>query len=638
MNRSQETCLREVLQCGYGKTSAYLSWVFFVWSGITIKGGSKLIMKKLKETISLIDGLNTKAQEQMEQHLNSLTKPFGSLGLLESLAIKIAGITGNAQPNIDPAMVVLMASDHGVTVEGVSAYPSEVTQQMVRNFITGGAAINVLSRASNASVQVVDIGINGELQLPGLINRKIRFGTNNMVQGPAMERTEAVSAIEVGIEVAQSAIQKGARLLALGEMGIGNTTASSAMVAVLGQLSVDQVVGFGTGINTDEKVKKANVIKRSIEINQPNPADPIDVLAKVGGLEIAGLAGIVLGAAAARVPVLIDGFITAVAALTAVRMTPACVHYLIASHQSVEPGHIFVNKLLGLQPLVNLNLRVGEGSGTAIALPIVRSAIKIANEMSTFEQAGVSGSTDGSVKGTAEVAKTSEILPTEPTLQIATLHEFDVQQKQGVYNAIYSRRDIRSFIKQPIEEEKLYRILKAAHHAPSVGFMQPWNFIAVRSDEIKQQLHDVVSKEIQVAGKYFEDDRSLLYPKLKLEGILEAPVTICFTCDPTRNGDHVLGRNTIPETDAYSVVCAMQNLWLAARAEGLGVGWVSFYKKQDIRKILNIPPHIEPIGLMSVGYTHQFQEQPVLETVGWGKRIPIDNLIYTDNWGSNKTK
>ncbi|MDR7000178.1 nicotinate-nucleotide--dimethylbenzimidazole phosphoribosyltransferase [Neobacillus niacini] len=590
-------------------------------------------MEKLKETICLIDGLNTEAQEQMEQHLNSLTKPLGSLGILESLAIKIAGITGNTKPEIDPAMVVLMAADHGVTAEGVSAFPSEVTQQMVRNFITGGAAINVLSRAANASVQIVDIGVNGDLQLPGVINRKIRYGTNNMAQGPAMESAEAIAAIEAGIETAQAAIQKGAKLLALGEMGIGNTTASSAMLAVLGQIPVEQIVGSGTGINTAEKEKKANVIKRAIEVNQPNPADPIDVLAKVGGLEIAGLTGIVLGAAAARIPILIDGYITAVAALTAVRITSTCVHYLIASHQSVEPGHIFVNKLLGLQPLVNLNLRLGEGSGTATALPIVRSAIRIANEMATFEQAGVSGSNDGSVKGAAEVAVASEILPTEPTLQIATRHEFDGQQKQGVYHAIYSRRDIRSFIKHPIEEEKLRRIMKAAHHAPSVGFMQPWNFIMVRSDEIKQQLHDVVSKEVEVAGRYFEDERSLLYPKLKVEGILEAPVTICFTCNPTSGGEHVLGRNTIPETDAYSVVCAIQNLWLAARAEGLGVGWVSFYKKQDIRKILNIPPHIEPIGLLSVGYTHQFQEQPILETVGWGKRIPLDELIYTDKWG-----
>jgi nicotinate-nucleotide--dimethylbenzimidazole phosphoribosyltransferase len=588
----------------------------------------EIFLRKLKETIGLINEVDTKAQERMEQHLNSLTKPLGSLGILESLAIKIAGITGNPQPEIDPAMVLLMAADHGVTAEGVSAFPSEVTQQMVKNFITGGAAINVLSRTSNASVRVIDIGVNGELQLPDVIHKKIRFGTNNMAQGPAMEREEAIAAIEVGIESAQTAIQQGAKLLALGEMGIGNTTASSAMLAVLGQCPIEQIVGLGTGINLKEKQNKVNVIKRTIEVNQPNPADPIDVLTKAGGLEIAGLAGIVLGAAASRIPVLVDGFITAIAALTAVRITPAASHYLIASHQSVEPGHIFVNKLLGLRPIVNLNFRLGEGSGTAVVLPILRSAIRIANDMATFEQAGISGSNDGSVKGAESPAASIE-----NTLKIATRHEFDDQQKQGVYHAIYSRRDIRSFIKHPIEEEKLHRILKAAHHAPSVGFMQPWNFIVVRSDEIKQQLHDVVAKEVQVAGSYFEDERSLIYPKLKLQGILEAPVTICFTCNPMRDGEHVLGRNTIPETDAYSVACAIQNLWLAARAEGLGVGWVSFYKKQDVRKILNIPPHIEPIGLLSVGYTNQFQEQPILETVGWNKRLSLEELIYTDKWG-----
>lgn len=591
-------------------------------------------MQTLKETIRLIDGLDISAQEKMEQHLNSLTKPLGSLGLLESLAIKIAGITGEAKPEIDPAMVILMAADHGVTVEGVSAFPSEVTQQMVQNFIAGGAAINVLSRAANAAVQVIDIGINGEMPLPEVINKKIRFGTDNMAEGAAMARTEAIAAIEVGIDTAQSAINKGAKLLALGEMGIGNTTASSAMLAVLGQIPIEQIVGFGTGINKTEKEKKISVIRQAIQVNQPNPADPIDVLSKVGGLEIAGLAGVVLGAAAARIPVLVDGFITAVAALAAVRITPAAGHYLIASHQSVEPGHIFVNKLLGLQPLLNLNLRLGEGSGTAAALPIVRAAVRIANEMATFEQAGISGSNDGSVKGAAaaEAAAGAETLPVKPALPIETRHEFDSREKQGIYNAIYSRRDIRSFIKHPIEEEKLQRILEAAHHAPSVGFMQPWNFIVVRSEEIKQQLHDVVAREVEVAGRYFAGERSVLYPKLKVEGILEAPVTICFTCNPTRDAEHVLGRNTIPETDAYSVACAIQNLWLAARGEGLGVGWVSFYKKQDIRKILNIPPYVEPIGLLSVGYTQQFQEQPVLETVGWGKRIPLEELIYMDKW------
>ncbi|WP_134704607.1 nicotinate-nucleotide--dimethylbenzimidazole phosphoribosyltransferase [Ammoniphilus sp. YIM 78166] len=353
-------------------------------------------MQKLKQIMGLIERLDTQVQDQMEQHLNHLTKPMGSLGLLESVAIKIAGMTGNPMPEIDPAVVVVMAADHGVATEGVSAFPSEVTQQMVGNFISGGAAINVLSRASHASVEVVDIGVNGLLQLPGLVNRKVRFGTDNMVQGPAMTREEAISAIEIGIEIAEAAIEKGAKLLALGEMGIGNTTASSAMFSVLGQIPIEQVVGYGTGLDDQGKNKKIQVIQRSIEVNQPNPEDPIDVLHKVGGLEIAGLVGIVLKAAAARIPVVVDGFITAVAALTAVRIAPACRYYLIASHQSVEPGHVLVNQLLGLEPLLNLNLRLGEGSGAAVALPLIRSVIRIAHEMATFEKAGVSGALENS--------------------------------------------------------------------------------------------------------------------------------------------------------------------------------------------------------------------------------------------------
>ncbi|UOF91857.1 nicotinate-nucleotide--dimethylbenzimidazole phosphoribosyltransferase [Fodinisporobacter ferrooxydans] len=601
-------------------------------------------MKKMKDIMNAITEPDLSAQQAMENHLNSLTKPLGSLGRLEDLAIQLAGITGRTQPVIDPAAVIVMAADHGVSAEGVSAFPTEVTRQMVSNFISGGAAINVLARSAAASVQIVDIGVQGEFNLPGLISRKIRFGTNNMLHGPAMSMDEAVAAIEAGIDIAQDAIRKGAKLLALGEMGIGNTTASSALLAVLGQIPVEQAVGLGTGISQEMRQHKARVISKAIERNQPNPSDPVDVLAKIGGLEIAGLAGVVLGAAAMRIPVLVDGFISAIAAMIAVKLSPLAVHYLIASHESVEPGHALVNRLLGLQPLLNLNLRLGEGSGTAIALPIVRAAVRIAKEMATFDQAGVSGSLDGSVSGENQTlddsGQTISMIPSptysiETPYFIETRHEFDQGQKAGVYQAIHTRRDIRTFIRQPIEEEKLRRILDAAHHAPSVGFMQPWNFIVVRSNPIKQQLHEIVAKEVQVAGQYFEGKRAELYPKLKVQGILEAPITICFTCDPTRDGAHVLGRNTLPETDVHSVVCAIENLWLAARAEGLGAGWVSFYKKQDVRKILHIPPHIDPVGLISIGYTHAFQERPVLETVGWGKRYSLDELIFTDRWGNH---
>ncbi len=564
----------------------------------------------------------------MERKLNSLTKPLGSLGDVEDLAVQLAGMTGSTELTIDPAVVLLLAADHGVAAEGVSAFPADVTQQMVRNFISQGAAINVLSRACLARVQVIDIGVNQDLSIPGLISRKIRMGTNNMTQGPAMSIDEAVRAIETGIEMAHDAIIQGAKLLALGEMGIGNTTASSAILAVLGQIPVEDVVGVGSGISDNVRERKISVIKKAIAVNQPNACDPLDVLSKVGGFEIAGLTGVVLEAAASRVPVLVDGFITTVAALIATRLAPLAAHYLIGSHESVEPGHKIVNHLLGIRPLLRLRLRLGEGSGAALALPILRAATLIPKEMSTFESAKISGSLDGSVQGASGEAQSVPYVPPVPKR-----HEFQSFHKEGVYKAIYERRDIRSFLKHPIEEEKLRRILDAAHHAPSVGFMQPWNFILVQSDSIKQQLHDMVSREVKIAATYFEGRRAELYPKLKVQGILEAPITLCVTNDPTRDGNHVLGRNTIAETDVYSVVCAIENLWLAARAEGFGVGWVSFYKKEDVRQLLGIPAHVDPVALISMGYTAAFQNKPILESVGWGRRQNLEDLLFSNAWG-----
>ncbi|WP_249226734.1 nicotinate-nucleotide--dimethylbenzimidazole phosphoribosyltransferase [Alicyclobacillus mengziensis] len=583
---------------------------------------------QLFSVIRRISEANRSAQRQMERQLNSLTKPLGSLGDVEDLAIQLAGMTGSTELTIDPAMVLLLAADHGVTAEGVSAFPADVTQQMVQNFLSQGAAINVLSRASLARVQVIDMGINADLSIPGLISRKIRMGTSNMTKGPAMSYDEAIRAIETGIEIAHDAVTQGAKLLALGEMGIGNTTASSAILAVLGQIPVEDVVGVGTGIRDNVRERKIFVIEKAIAVNQPNAFDPIDILSKVGGFEIAGLTGIVLEAAASRVPVLVDGFITAVAALIATKLAPLSAQYLIGSHESVEPGHKIVNRLLGIRPLLRLHLRLGEGSGAALALPILRTATLIPKEMSTFESAQISGALDGSVQGaSAEPQSVSSVPP------VPKRHEFQSFYKEGVYKAIYERRDIRSFLKHPIEEEKLRRILDAAHHAPSVGFMQPWNFILVQSDSIKQQLHDMVSKEVQIAGNYFEGHRAELYPKLKVQGIVEAPITLCVTNDPTRDGTHVLGRNTIPETDVYSVVCAIENLWLAARAEGLGVGWVSFYKKEDVRQLLGIPAHIDPVALLSIGYTAAFQNKPILESVGWGRRQSLEDLLFSDAWG-----
>lgn len=212
-------------------------------------------------------------------------------------------------------------------------------------------------------------------------------------------------------------------------------------------------------------------------------------------------------------------------------------------------------------------------------------------------------------------------------------HAFSQAERAAVYKAIYERRDIRSFLPDPIEEETLLRILDAGHHAPSVGFMQPWNFILIRSEDVKRQLRDAVERERIAASLHFEDRQRDLYLKLKVEGIMQAPLTICVTCDPTRGGRHVLGRNSIPETDVFSVSCAIQNMWLAARAEGIAMGWVSIFKKQDIRHILSIPPHIDPVGLISLGYTEEFPPRPLLESSGWRRRIPLAELIFEEQWG-----
>ncbi|AVX20577.1 MULTISPECIES: nicotinate-nucleotide--dimethylbenzimidazole phosphoribosyltransferase [Carboxydocella] len=349
-------------------------------------------MDLLKRTISSIVPLNTEAMQQAQVRLDILTKPLGSLGRLESIAKQLAGITGNPRPQISKKCVVVMAGDHGVASEGVSAFPSEVTYQMVANFIRGGAGINVLARHSNADVFVVDMGVAVDIDLPGVINRKIDYGTRNMVIEPAMTYEQAVKALEAGVEIAKDLIKnQGYTLLATGEMGIANTTPSSALLAVFGGLKVEDVCGRGTGIDEAGLKNKQNAIRKAIEVNQPNVNDPIDVLAKVGGYEIAGLAGLILGAAANKTPIIIDGFISSAAALIAQRIAPLSVEYMIPSHASEEPGHKMILELLGLKPMLLLNMRLGEGTGAALAMHIVEGACKIINEMATFADAGVTG-------------------------------------------------------------------------------------------------------------------------------------------------------------------------------------------------------------------------------------------------------
>ncbi len=337
-----------------------------------------------------IKPLDERAMELAQKRLDSLTKPLGSLGVLEEIAKKLAGITGNPQPKIGKKTVIVMAGDHGVVEEGVSAYPQEVTTQMVFNFLNGGAGINVLARHVGAEVKVVDVGVAAPLEALGLISCKVKMGTNNMAKGPAMSKEEAIKAIEAGIKVAEEVIKKGTDLLGVGDMGIGNTTPSSAILSVMGNLPVEEVVGRGTGINDERLKAKILAIKKAIEINKPNPEDALDVLAKVGGLEIGGIAGCIIGAAANRIPVVIDGFISGAAALIATGIVPETKDFMIASHVSAEQGHKKILELLGLKPILFMDMRLGEGTGATLAMNIVEAATKIVNEMATFQNAGVS--------------------------------------------------------------------------------------------------------------------------------------------------------------------------------------------------------------------------------------------------------
>jgi nicotinate-nucleotide--dimethylbenzimidazole phosphoribosyltransferase len=330
-------------------------------------------------------------------HLDRLTKPPGSLGGLEAIAIRLAGIRGRLVTDIERPVVIVFAADHGVAARGVSAYPSEVTAQMVANFAAGGAAINVLARAAGADLVVVDIGVAGDgAPATGsesgvrLVRARVAPGTRDLSTGPAMTREEAVAAIDVGRSVVTGLIGDGADLVALGEMGIGNTTSASAIVAALTGRPAVEVTGRGTGVDDPALERKVALIDAALALHRLDPADPLGVLAAVGGLEIAGLVGAILGASEAGIPVVLDGFITGAAALVAVALAPSVAGRLIAAHRSVEPGHAIVLERLGLAPILQLDLRLGEGSGAALAIPIVRAAARICGEMATFSEAGVS--------------------------------------------------------------------------------------------------------------------------------------------------------------------------------------------------------------------------------------------------------
>lgn len=344
-----------------------------------------------REIISRIQPTDVRLLAQAQTRLDRLTKPVGSLGRLEELAAWYVMITGEMKPKVPRGAVFTFAADHGVTVEGVSAYPSAVTPQMVLNFLRGGAGVNVLARHVGIEVRVVDIGVAFDFEsAPGLMHRKVMPGTKNLMVEPAMSLAQAEQALQVGIELATEAAHEGIGLIGTGEMGIGNTTASSAITAAMTRRPVSDVTGRGTGINDAGHAHKIDVIQRALAFHRLDSAAAMEVLAKVGGLEIGGLAGLMLGAAAARIPVVLDGFIAGAAALIAVGLEPRCKDYLIASHQSVERGHRAILDYLGLKPLLDLDLRLGEGTGACLGMSLVFAAIKILTEMATFDEAGVS--------------------------------------------------------------------------------------------------------------------------------------------------------------------------------------------------------------------------------------------------------
>lgn len=351
-------------------------------------------MSLLKETVGAIVAQDPKSRAAARARLEQLTMPHWALGRLMDLAEDLAGMTRSLRPTVERRAVVVMAGDHGVAAEGVSKYPQEVTLQMVYNFVNGGAGINALARVSGARVVVVDMGVAGDLgplAAEGkILSRRIGAGTGNMAVGPAMSREDAIRSVEAGIEVALMLAAE-TDLFATGDMGIANTTPSSAIVSVMTGAAAADVTGRGTGIADAGLSLKVAVIEKALAVNRPDPDDAMDVLMKVGGFEIGGIAGVILGAASLRKPVLLDGFISTAGALIAQGLAPRAADYMIAAHKSVEAGHRIALQKLGKEPLLDLGLRLGEGTGAALAMPIVEGAVRVLTEVATFEEAAVSG-------------------------------------------------------------------------------------------------------------------------------------------------------------------------------------------------------------------------------------------------------
>lgn len=346
--------------------------------------------QELQVIIDQVRPLDETAMEKARARMDILTKPQGSLGRMEDLAVQLAGINGDFFPVNTRKRVVVMAADHGVTEEGISAYPSEVTAQMVANFTGGGAAINVFGRQGDVEVEVVDVGVKVDGNLPGVKRVRVKAGSDNFRRQPAMSRSETLKAVMAGVECAKEAAEDGVKVLATGEMGIGNTTASSAVMAALSGYETSLVVGRGTGLDDAKLLHKQKVVSEALAMHRPDPQDPVGVLSLVGGLEIAALAGLIIGAASRRMPVVVDGFISSTAALAAVEMCPNVRPYLIPSHLSAESGHALLMDYLNLKPYIHMGMRLGEGTGAVLAMHLLEAAARITLEMATFEDAKVS--------------------------------------------------------------------------------------------------------------------------------------------------------------------------------------------------------------------------------------------------------
>ncbi len=350
-------------------------------------------MTLLEATLAKIQPVDEALLAKAQAKLDNKTKPQGSLGRLEEVARRFAAITEDLSPDTTKKVIFTFAGDHGIVEEGVSLFPKEVTPQMVLNFLRGGAGVNVLARHSGAEVRVVDVGVDYDFEpAPGLIIRKVAKGTRNFAKGPAMTAEEAVAAVEVGIALADEAKKEGVAMVGTGEMGIGNTSPSSAIIAAIAGCTVREVTHRGTGIGDEALENKIRVIQAGLDLNRPDPKDPLDVLTKVGGLEIAGIAGLVLGAAANRIPVVVDGFISTAGALIASEMHPSVRDYIFTAHTSVEIGHQMMMERIGVKPLLDLQFRLGEGTGAALAMGLIEAGVKVLKEMATFEEAGVASS------------------------------------------------------------------------------------------------------------------------------------------------------------------------------------------------------------------------------------------------------